>query len=86
MNIDWYLLDEIERQHLIEHEILGYQIDALSDFYVFQILKKFNTYQITKLYPLKYRTIVETNKNAAIADTLIDSVCLAALKSKGIVV
>ncbi len=85
MKVDWYQLEESERRHLIESEILGYQIDALSDIYVFHILKNFNAYQITKQYPLKYRTIVGINKNAALADTLIDSVCLAALKSKGIV-
>jgi hypothetical protein len=44
------------------------------------ILKQFDTYQITKMFPRKYRTIIQSNKNSVIAPTLPESVCRAALK------
>lgn len=51
---------------------------------VYSILEQFDTYQITKMFPLKYRTIIRTNANRSFADTLNESVCLAALKARGI--
>lgn len=44
------------------------------------ILRQFDTYQITKLFPGKYRTIIQSNKHSVIAPTFPESICRAALK------
>ena len=51
-----------------------------NDLCALTLLQQFNTYQITKMFPTKYRTIINANKNSAIAPTLSESICLAALK------
>lgn len=83
MENNWYDLNDKEQKHLIEQQILGYEIISLSEDYAIKILTCFSTYQVTKLFPINYRTIIESNKNVAFAKTLIDSVCIAALKAKG---
>lgn len=85
VKIKWDDLDEAEKRDLIEQEVLGYKVDSLDDSCIYKILDSFNTYQVTKLFPLKYKTIIEANKYVATADTLIDSVCMAALKRIGII-
>jgi len=44
------------------------------------VLQRFDTFQVTKMFPSKYRTIIQANKNSAIAPTLPESICKAALK------
>lgn len=85
LKIKWDDLNKAEKCDLIERQILGYKVDTLDDFCAYKLLDSFNTYQVTKLFPLKYRTIIEANKYAATAETLIDSVCMAALKRIGII-
>ncbi|MEK3777102.1 hypothetical protein [Paenibacillus sp. FSL K6-4396] len=83
MRINWYDLNTEERKKLIEQQILGFEINKLSEDVSIKILKCFSTYQVTKLFPTNYRVIVESNTNVAFAKNLVDAVCIAALKAKG---
>lgn len=47
------------------------------------ILEKFESYQITKMFPPKYRTIIQANKNVAYSESINDSICRAALIAIG---
>jgi hypothetical protein len=58
-------------------KILPFSTDEL---YALTVLQQFDSYQITKMFPTKYRTIIQANKNSAIAPTLPESICKAALK------
>lgn len=86
-HMDWNALSNNERLHLMNNWVMEENkcLSKLTDRDSLCILEQFNTFQLTKTSPCKYRTIVEANKNVAIADTMIESVCLAALKAKGLI-
>ncbi|MDQ0888910.1 hypothetical protein QFZ81_003998 [Paenibacillus sp. V4I9] len=48
-------------------------------------LKKYNSYQLTKMFPLKYRTIIESNENRAYSDNMNESIYKAILVVSGII-
>jgi hypothetical protein len=50
---------------------------------IWLILDNFDSYQITKMFPEKYRTIIQANKNVGYSLQLNDSVCKAALIATG---
>lgn len=49
-----------------------------------ELLENFDTYQVTKMFPTKYRTIIGSNQNVVYSKEIIDSICIAALKARGI--
>lgn len=52
---------------------------------IWLVLENFDSYQITKMFPLKYRTIIQSNQNAAYSLQLNESVCKAALIANGLI-
>ncbi|OMF16158.1 hypothetical protein BK133_30585 [Paenibacillus sp. FSL H8-0548] len=53
---------------------------STDDTCALMLLKQFDTYQVTKMFPTRYRTIINANKNFSIAPTFAESICRAALK------
>jgi hypothetical protein len=49
-----------------------------------QILKTFDNWQVTKMFPLTYRVIISTSKNRGLSKSLPEAICLAALHFNGI--
>lgn len=69
----WYDVSSKEERNLLP----PFSTDDVSALLV---LKHFDSYQVTKMFPNKYRTIIQSNKNFYIASTFAESICRASLK------
>lgn len=49
-----------------------------------QLLKTFDNWQVTKMFPLTYRVFISSNKNRGLSKSLAEAICLAALKFHGV--
>lgn len=79
-NNTWYKFDQ--QQHEEIPTVLPQF--ATDPTFIWIILDRFDSYQITKMFPPKYRTIVQANKHVSFSADLNESVCKAALKAVGI--
>lgn len=49
-----------------------------------ELLKKFDNWQVTKMFPLTYRVFISTTKNNGLSKSLPEAICLAALRFCGV--
>lgn len=78
--IGWYKINSVG----VEEGPFELPRFSSDDSLAFIILGQFNSYQITKMFPTKYRTIIDANNNRSLSENLMESICLAALKARGI--
>lgn len=78
--ISWYKVNNIG----VEEGPFELPSFSSDDSLAFLILRQFNSYQVTKMFPTKYRTIIDANNNRVFSENLLESICLAALKARGI--
>ncbi|MCU7738869.1 hypothetical protein [Priestia megaterium] len=77
---NWYQIDNEKTEKLL----LTLPLFSTDPATIWLILDQFDSYQITKMFPENYRTIIQANKNVGYSLELNDSVCKAALMAVGI--
>ncbi len=49
-----------------------------------KLLRSFDNWQVTKMFPLTYRVIISANKYSCLSKSLPEAICKAALKFNGV--